>query len=89
MLPRCFQVYDLVIEGARPSELDDEEVGFNLLGEGGAEAEGGEGGGEGGSTSPSTGGDATTAAAATGGGDQPERRELVLANETRLHPGKD
>lgn len=70
-----------MIEGARPSELDDEEVGFNLLGEGGAEAGGG-GGGAGESASPSTGEDAAES-------DQPERRELVLANETRLHPGKD
>ena len=75
---RCFQVYDLVIEGARPAELDDEEVGFGLLG--GAEAGGG--GGAGGSASPSAGEDAAE-------GDHPERRELVLANETRLHPGKD
>lgn len=67
-------MYDLVIEGAGEAEGDEEGVGITLQDPAAAAAGGSGAGGE----------------ELEGGveNEAEERRELVLANQSRLHPGE-
>lgn len=69
----------MVIEGASPAADDDEGLGTKeVQGEGGSEAP---------ARAEAEIPSGSTADGITGENDRPERRELVLANECRLHPG--